>query len=162
MHRILKPTGSIYLHCDHTANAYIRMAMDAIFGAKNLRSEIAWKRTSAHSDTKQGRKQHGRILDILLFYTKSTDWTWNPIYTEYDKEYTEKFYKHVEPITNRRFYLGDLTGPGGARKGNPHYELMGVTRYWRYNQERMKELTQEGRIVQIREGNSPETKKIFR
>ena len=161
MHRILKTTRSLYLHCDHTANAYIRMAMDAIFGAKNLRSEIVWKRTSAHSDTKQGRKQHGRILDILLFYTKSTDWTWNPIYTEYDQTYIDSFYKHIEQGTNRKFRLGDLTGPGGAGKGNPHYELMGITRYWRYSQKKMEQLVQEGRIIQTKPGAVPQYKRYL-
>ena len=161
MHRILKPTGSLYLHCDHAANAYIRMALDAIFGAKNFRSEIAWKRSSAHSDTKQGRQQHGRIHDNLLFYTKTNSWTWNPIYTEYTQEYIDSFYKYLEPATNRRYRLGDLTGPGGAGKGNPHYELMGVTRYWRYSQETMENLVREGRIVQTKPGTVPQYKRYL-
>ena len=155
MHRILKPTGSLYLHCDHTANAYIRMALDAIFGAKNFRSEIAWKRSSAHSDTKQGRQQHGRIHDNLLFYTKSNDWNWNPIYTEYTQEYIDSFYKQIEPETGRRYRLDNLTGPGGASKGNPQYEVMGVIRYWRYRQEKMQELIDTGRIIQPTQNSVP-------
>ena len=79
LHRVLKPTGSIYLHCDPTASHYLKLLMDAVFGPTNFRTEIAWKRTSAHSDTKQGRRQHGRIHDLLLFYTKSDEWQWNPV-----------------------------------------------------------------------------------
>ena len=114
-HRVLKPTGSIYLHCDDHANSYLRMLMDAVFGPENYRSQIIWKRSSAHSDTRQGRRQHGRISDNLLFYTKSNKWTWNPVYTDYDPEYVENFYKHVESETNRRYRLDNLTAakPGG-------------------------------------------------
>ncbi len=161
MKRLLKPTGSVYLHSDPTASHYLKLVMDAIFGANNFGSEITWKRTSAHSDTRQGRRQHGRIRDLLLFYTKTDDWTWNPVYTAYDPEYVANFYKHIEPETNRRFYLGDLTGPGGAAKGNPHYELMGVTRYWRYSEERMKQLVKEGRVIQTKPGAVPRHKRYL-
>lgn len=76
-------------------------------------------------------------------------------FTRYDVSYTSAFYKHVEPETGRRYRLSDATGPGGAAKGNPHYEFLGVTRYWRFSQERMKELYAEGRIVQTRPGAVP-------
>ncbi len=66
LHRVLKPTGSLYLHCDPTASHYLKLLLDSIFGPRGFRSEIVWKRTSAHSDTKQGRRQHGRIHDVLL------------------------------------------------------------------------------------------------
>ena len=81
MKRILKPTGSIYLHCDPTASHYLKLTMDSVFGAEQFRTEITWKRTSAHSDARQGRQQHGRVHDLILFYTKSGRWTWNRIYT---------------------------------------------------------------------------------
>ena len=161
MRRVLKTTGSIYLHCDPTASHYLKTLMDAIFGSDSFRSEITWKRTSAHSDGRQGRRQHGRIHDVLLYYTKSDQWTWNPIYTDYDPEYIERFYRYVEPETNRRYRLGDLTGPGGAAKGNPMYEVMGVTRYWRYSKERMRELIEAGRIVQRRTGAVPSYKRYL-
>ena len=160
-HRVLKLTGSIYVHCDNHANSYLRMLLDAIFGADNFRSEITWKRSSAHSDTRQGRRQHGRIHDRLLFYTRSDKWTWNPVYTEYDPEYVGSNYKHIEPETGRRYRLDNLTGPGGAAKGNPRYEVMGVTRYWRYSQKRMQELIDEGRIVQTRPGAVPSYKRYL-
>jgi len=148
LHRVLSPYGSLYLHCDPTASHYLKVILDAVFGPKNFRTEIVWKRSSAHSDTKQGRKQHGRIHDVILFYTKGDQSAWNPVYGKYDPEYVEQFYKYVEPETGRRYRLGDLTGPGGAAKGNPSYEVMGVTRYWRYSRERMDELIREGRVVQ--------------
>jgi adenine specific DNA methylase Mod len=70
LHRVLRPTGSLYLHCDSTASHYLKVILDTIFGPGNFQNEIIWKRTSAHSDTKQGSKQAGRIHDVLLFYTK--------------------------------------------------------------------------------------------
>ncbi len=135
--------------------------MDTVFGPENFRTEITWKRTSAHSDARQGRRQHGRVHDLLLFYPKSDSWTWNELYTEYDQDYVDQFYRHVEPETGRRYRLGDLTGPGGAAKGNPSYEVMGVTRYWRYSEERMAELIEQGRIVQTRLGAVPAYKRYL-
>ena len=161
LHRVLKPTGSLYLHCDPTASHYLKLLLDAAFGADKFRNEIVWKRTSAHSDTKQGRRQPGRIHDVILFYTKSDEWTWNPVHTKYDQDYADDFYRHVEPKTGRRYTLGDLTGPGGAKKGNPEYEVMGVVRYWRYSRERMQELIDEGRVVQETPGAVPRYKRYL-
>ena len=161
LRRVMKPTSSLYLHCDPTASHFLKLLMDAVFGPANFRTEIIWKRTSAHSDTKQGRKQHGRIHDVLLFYTKTDDWNWNPVYTEYDREYVENFYRFVEPGTGRKYRKGDLTGPGGAAKGNPQYEVMGVTRYWRYSKERMQELIRQGRVVQTKPGSVPAYKRYL-
>ena len=160
LRRVLKPTGSLYLHCDPTASHFLKLLMDAVFGIANFRTEIIWKRTSAHSDTKQGRQQHGRIHDVLLFYTKTDDWNWNPVYTEYDREYVENFYRFVEP-DGRRYGLWDLTGPGGAAKGNPSYEVMGVRKYWRYTQEKMSELIAQGRVVQANPGSVPRRYKRY-
>ena len=161
LHRALKPTGSLYLHCDPAAGHYLKILLDTVFGTQNFRTEITWKRTSAHSDTKQGRRQHGRVHDTILFYTKGPNWTWNPIYTPYDQDYIEQFYRHVESETNRRYTLDNLTGPGGAAKGNPSYEVMGVTRYWRYSRERMNELIGEGRVVQTSPGSVPRYKRYL-
>ena len=161
MRRVLSPKGAIYLHCDDTASHYLKLAMDAIFGQQNFRNEVIWKRTSAHNDTKQGRKQPGRIHDVLFFYTKSDNWAWQPVYTSYDKDYIDRFYKHVEPQTGRRYRLSDISGPYGASKGNPRYEVMGVTRYWRYSQERMQQLIDEGRIVQVKPGAVPHYKRYL-
>ena len=161
LNRVLKPTGSIYLHCDPTASHYLKILLDTVFGKDKFRTEVVWKRTSAHSDTKQGREQHGRIHDILLYYTKRDAWQWNPIFTEYDKEYVDKFYKYIEPETGRRYTLDNISGPGGAAKGNPSYEVMGVTRYWRYSQERMQLLIDTGRVVQTKPGAVPRYKRYL-
>ena len=161
LHRVLKQSGSLYLHCDPTASHYLKLVMDSIFEPEHFRSEIVWKRSSAHSDTKQGRAIHGHIHDVILFYTKSDDWTWNPIYTPYDQSYVDSFYRHVEPETGRRYRLGDLTGPGGAAKGNPIYEVMGVTRYWRYTREKMDQLIAEGRVIQTAPGAVPAYKRYL-
>ena len=161
LRRVLKPTGSLYLHCDPTASHFLKLLMDAVFGPANFRTELIWKRTSAHSDAKQGRQQHGRIHDVLLFYTKTDEWNWNPVYTEYDREYVENFYRFVEPGTGRKYRKDNLSGPGGAAKGNPQYEVMGVTRYWRYSKERMQELIRQGRIVQTKPGSVPAYKRYL-
>ena len=154
LRRVLKPTGSIYLHCDPTASAHLRLLMDAVFGAEAFRTEIIWKRSSAHSDTKQGRRQHGRIHDSVLFYAKSSEWTWNPQYTEYDQEYVDAFYRHVEAGTGRRYQLGDLTAakPGG----DTEYEWKGRKpykgRYWAYSKANMEEFERQGRLCYTRTG----------
>jgi DNA modification methylase len=161
LHRVLRDTGSIYLHCDPTASHYLRVLMDAVFDPTNFRTEIVWKRSSAHSDSRQGRRQHGRLHDVLLFYTKSKTWTWNPIHVPHEAAYIESHYRLIEPETGRRYQLTDITGPGGAAKGNPRYEVMGVTRYWRYSRQRMEELIDAGRIIQPRPGAVPRYKRYL-
>lgn len=162
LHRVLKPEGSLYLHCDPVASHYLKMILDGIFSPICYRSEISWKRSSAHNDTKQGRKQYGNIRDVILFYTKSPNsWTWNTQYTEYDPSYVEKSYKHTEDVTGRRYGLYDLTGPGGAAKGNPEYEVMGVKRYWRFSEDKMKKLIADGRVVQTQPGTVPRQKRYL-
>jgi DNA modification methylase len=154
LRRVLKPTGSIYLHCDPTADSYLRMLMDAVFGPVNLKSAIAWKRSSAHSDAKQGRKQHGRIHDTLLFYTKSDQWHWNQVYTPYDPGYVDEFYRHVEEGTGRRYQLDNLTAarPGGDTR----YEWKGVrpykNRFWAYSRAKMEQFERDGRLVYTESG----------
>jgi len=157
LHRVLKPTGSLYLHCDPTASHYLKIVLDAIFGGENFRNEITWKRSSAHSDTKQGRKAFGNIADTLIYYTKGGDYFFNPQYSQYDEEYVEKTYDNVDS-DGRRWKSSDLTGPGGAAKGNPKYEFLGVTRYWRFSRENMERLLAEGRIYQSKPGAVPRMK----
>jgi DNA modification methylase len=151
----------MYLHCDPTASHYLKLVIDAVFGKKNMGAELIWKRTSAHSDSKQGRMSYGRIHDTIFYYSKSDKITWNQSYTEYDETYISNFYKYIEEGTGRRYRLGDLTGPGGAKKGNPSYEVMGVTRYWRYSKERMQELIDQGRVIQTRPGGVPAYKRYL-
>ena len=161
LRRVLKSTGSIYLHCDPTASHYLKLLLDAVFGPQSFQSEIVWKRSTAHSDTKQGRVVHGHIHDSLLFYTKGQSWTWNPQYTPYDEAYASSFFRHVEEKSGRRYGLFDLTGPGGAAKGNPEYEVLGVTRYWRFTQEKMQQMITDGRVVQTTPGSVPRQKRYL-
>lgn len=154
MHRVLKPTGSLYLHSDPTASHYLKLVLDACFGKRRFRTEISWKRSSAHNDAKQGRRQYGNIRDVILFYTKSEQWTWKWLYTPYDREYIDAFYRHVEPETGRRYRLSDLTAarPGGDTR----YDWKGVQpykgRYWAYSKAKMEEFEREGRMVYSRNG----------
>ncbi len=153
--RVLKNTGSLYLHCDPRSGPYLRVLLDALFDPRGFRAEIVWRRNSAHSDGKQGHQVPGRVHDTILFYSKGSRWTWNPQYTPYEAAYVERFYRHVEPGTGRRYRLGDLTGPGGVANGNPRYDFLGVTRPWRFSRQRMADLAATGRIVQSRPGAVP-------
>lgn len=156
LHRVLKPTGSLYLHCDPTASHYLKVVLDGVFGRENYRSEISWKRSSAHNDAKQGRKLPGNIRDVIYFYTKSEEWTWNWVYTPYDEDYIKDFYKHVDK-KGRRYRLGDLTAakPGG----DVSYEFRGTFpykgRYWAYSRERMEQFYAEGRLFFPKSGGTP-------
>ena len=106
MRRVLKPTGSIYLHCDPTASHYLKAVMDAIFGHRNFRNEIIWKRTSAHNRA----RRFGPVHDTLLFCSKSDSYKWNRVYQPYDASYLARNYRHEDG--KGRYRTGDLTGPG--------------------------------------------------
>lgn len=154
MHTLLRPTGSLYLHCDPTTSHYLKVVLDAVFGPKKFRSELVWKRSSAHSDGKQGRRNYGHIHDCLLFYTKGDAWTWNPVYTRHDADYVERFYRYVEADTGRRFRIDNLTAakPGG----DTSYEWHGVKpykgRYWAYSRANMEKFEREHRLIYSKSG----------
>jgi DNA modification methylase len=160
LRRVLKPTGSIYLHCDPTASHYLKMLMDAVFGPTQFVNEIIWKRSSAHSDAKQGAQHYGRVTDTLLFYSKSDERTWNQLHAPYDEAYVERDYRRVDK-DGRRYRIDNLQGPGGAAKGNPFYEVMGVKRYWRYSKEKMQALIKQGRVIQTKPGAVPQYKRYL-
>ena len=181
LRRVLKPTGSIYLHCDPTASHYLKLLMDAVFGPGHFRSELNWRRTNAHNDAKQGRRQYGNVRDTIFFYTKGDKWTWNWLYTDYDSQYVDSFYKFTEQDSGRRYQKDNLTAakPGGdtsyewrvklPRGGdweadlkkeyvNPidGWEYKGVSpyrgRYWAYSHALMVAMEEEGRLVYTRTG----------
>ena len=162
IHRVLKPTGSFYLHCDPTASHYLKLVLDAVFCGQggDFRNEIIWKRSHAHSDGKQGSAHFGRLTDTIFLYTKSAATIWNEQYTDYDKSYVDRDYRRVDE-TGRRFRLDNIQGPGGAAKGNPFYEVMGVERHWRYSKVRMERLIAEGRIIQTQPGAVPQYKRYL-
>ena len=115
MRGLLRPTGSIYLHCDPTAAHYIKVMMDGIFGHQNFRNEIIWRRTGAHGRA----KRWGPIHDTLLFYTATDTYTWNRVHEEYDASYIDKFYRYNDE--RGRYRLVTLDGPGirGGSSGAP-------------------------------------------
>ena len=162
LHRVLKPSGSIYLHCDPTASHYLKLLLDAVFGTNNFRNEIIWKRAdTVKGNFGQGSRFFDRNTDSILLYAKSDMNIFNPIFKNYSQEYIEGFYKHIEPGTGRRYQLISMTGPGGAAKGNPQYEVMGVTRFWRYSKEKMQELINAGLVVQTSPGTVPRRKQYL-
>ncbi len=129
LHRVLKPAGSLYLHCDPTASHYLKILLDGIFGKENFRNEIIWKRTSAHSST----KGYGAVHDVILFYAKSGDFLWNDQFGPYENQYVEAFFTHADE-KGRKWCRTDLTGPG-VRKGDSglpwrDYNPTGVGRHW--------------------------------
>nr|WP_231382166.1 DNA methyltransferase [Sphingobium indicum] len=112
LHRVLKPTGSLYLHCDPTASHYLKLVLDAVFGAENFRSEIIWKRTSAHNSA----NRYGPAHDVIFFYSKNESFIWNALYGPYDDVYVDAFFTHTDE-DGRRWRRTDLTGPG-TRNGD--------------------------------------------
>ena len=189
LHRVLKPTGSLYLHCDPTASHYLKLLLDGVFGSDCFRSEIVWRRTNAHNDAKQGRRQYGNVHDTIFFYTKGNTWNWNWLYTEYDSKYVDSFYKFTEQDSGRRYQMGDLTAakPGGdtsyewrikrprdgAWEGDvtneyAHpingWEYKGILpyqgRYWAYSKDGMVAMASEGRIA-FTENGTPRYKRYL-
>ena len=155
--RLLKPSGSIYLHCDPTASHYLKIVMDSVFGAANFINEITWKRTSAHSRV----VRYGPIHDVLLFYSRGENWKWNKQYIPYNPDYVDRFYRHVDPGTKRRYRLSDVTSnnPGGRYKwkGKPPPGK----RYWGYAKEKMEEFEREGRLVYSKKTGYPSYKRYL-
>ncbi len=149
MHRILKPTGSIFLHCDWHANAYIRVfILDKIFGANNYKNEIIWKRTTTHNDSKQGAKHFGRVLDSIFLYAKNYKLAkFNTIFDDYTQEYLANTYNKIDE-NGRKFKASDLSAakPGG----DTLYEWKGKfppkNRYWAYSKENMQKFEDEDKI----------------
>jgi len=145
LRRVLKPAGSLYLHCDPTASHYLKVIMDGIFGAVNFRNEITWKRFSAKNDP----HRYGRNHDVILFYSRGPTMTWNVEYGPFEADYVEENYRYVEPDTGRRYRLSDLTAnkPGG----DVDYEWHGMRpykgRHWAFSRANMDKFLEAGRIV---------------
>lgn len=108
MRRVLKATGSIYLHCDPTASHYLKLLMDAVFGHDHFLNEIVWKRSHAHSSA----KRYGPIHDVLLFYGKTKDYTWTDQRQPYEEDYVRRFFKYDDEDGRGVYWTGDLTGSG--------------------------------------------------
>ena len=162
LYRVLKPTGSIYLHCDTTASHYLKVMMDAVFDPKNCRNEIIWQRTIAKTLTS---RQLPNNHDVILCYQKSEGATWNAdtMFQPYDEsnldEKTASKYCHRDP--NGRIYrLDNLINPNPDRP-NLTYEFLGVTKVWRWTRERMEAAHKAGLIVQTKPGTVPQLKRYL-
>ncbi len=150
LHRVLKPTGSLYLHCDPTASHYLKLLLDGAFGGGYV-NEIIWKRYGAHNDVGQGSKHYGRVHDTIFFYSKSADRKWQQLFMPLDPEYVKSTYR-MDDGDGRFYTTTPLTAPGGAEKGNPVFEWNGHTRAWRYNKETFQRLHDEGRLYYSKTG----------
>lgn len=145
LRRVLRPNGSLYLHCDPTASHYLKLLLDAIFGHSGFLNELVWKRTSAHSSA----RRYGPVHDVILFYNKGADYVWNPIFQDYDKEYIEAFYTHVDQ-DGRRWRRSDLTG-AGTRRGETGLSWRGIDitrkgRHWAYPPKELDKMDKKGQI----------------
>ena len=158
LHRVLKPTGSLYLHCDPTASHYLKVLIDATFGPDRFLNEVIWKRTSAHSSA----KRFGPVHDTIFFYSKSKEYTWNRQYEPYDPSYVETFFDQKD-ADGRRWKRMDLTG-AGIRRGETgkNWKGLNVTakgRHWAYPPSELDKLDAAGRIHwPKKEGGMPRLK----
>lgn len=162
LRELLAEDGSLYVHLDYHAAHYVKIILDEVFGLQEFVNEVIWKRQTAKGDVTQGAQHMGRIHEAIFLYTKSEDCVWNTQYTPYHQKYVEAFYRHKDP-DGRRYQLSDITAPGGgeAAKGNPHYEFLGIRRYWRFSEEKIQELYKQGRIVQTSPGTVPRQKRYL-
>lgn len=146
LHRVLKPTGCIYLHCDPKASHYLKVVLDTVFGVENFRSEVIWKRSHAHSSA----RRWGPIHDVILFYTKGDRYTWNRTYQPYEQAYIDQFFKFDDEDGRGRYWTGDITGAGtrNGPSGEPwrRFDVRMMGRHWAYSPEELERLDADRRI----------------
>ena len=144
LRRVLKPTGSLYLHCDPTASHYLKLLLDAVFGKENYQSEITWQRTSSHNDS----KRFGQVRDIIFFYSKTSDRTWNPVFVPHNESYVSNFYRYEDESGRYRLDHIIRTASMGPRP-NLAYDYKGYTPEWgwRMVQSKLEELDEQGNLV---------------
>lgn len=147
LYRVLKPAGSMYLHCDPTASHYLKVVLDAIFGGQNFFSEIVWKRYGAHGDA----HRYGAVHDVLLYYGKSKNAVFNKQFVPYTDEYAESRFRHVDK-DGRRYQEQNLSSPNPRPNLTyPYTASNGVTYLphpngWKCDMSRMRELDAQGRL----------------
>lgn len=144
LHRVLKPTGSLYLHCDPTASHYLKLLLDAVFGPERYQNEIIWKRGHAHNSAKRCGPSH----DVILFYSKGSKFTWNKVFHTYDQAYTDQHYAHVDE--RGRHKRENPTG-AGTRNGETGKPWRGIDvtakgRHWVRPPAELDELDRQGLI----------------
>jgi site-specific DNA-methyltransferase (adenine-specific) len=145
---ILKPTGSLYLHCDPTASHYLKILLDTVFSFRNYRNEITWKRSTSHGNV---GLNYGRLSDIIFFYTKSEDYTWNQQYALFDRGYIETKFTNTDQ-DDRRWQSVSLRNPGVRPNLQYLYQASNGITYkphpngWAVNKERMTRYDRENRL----------------
>ncbi|UZK68278.1 site-specific DNA-methyltransferase [Sphingomonas sp. S1-29] len=162
LHRVLKPTGSLYLHCDPTASHYLKLVLDAVFGAENFRNEIVWQRSTGKAlMTRRLPTNH----DTILAYGRSDESVWNleAVFQRYDQrnlpEKTRTKYCHRDE-QGRVYRLDSLINPNPNRP-NLTYEFLGVTRVWRWTRVRMEQAHADGLVIQTSPGRVPQLKRYL-
>jgi DNA modification methylase len=158
LRRVLKPTGSIYLHCDPTASHYLKLVLDAVFHPVNFRNEIIWKRTTAHSSA----KKYAPIHDIILYYSQSPQCLWNPPRIDYEEAYLDKYYRFDDG--DGRLYWRDNLCAAGVRHGRSGVPWRGIDptakgMHWKFTVENLEILDAEGRIYWPKNGTMPQYKR---
>jgi site-specific DNA-methyltransferase (adenine-specific) len=156
LHRVLKPTGSIYLHCDPTASHYLKLLMDAVFGKDAISSEIIWLRTTPKG---LAFTRFSSNHDVLLYYRKSEKFIWNPQYIPYSMEYLKR-YDLIDEATGKRFQATSLLNPNPDRP-NLTYEFGGHTKVWRWTRERMQKAFEDGKVYLPPSGGIPREKRFL-
>jgi site-specific DNA-methyltransferase (adenine-specific) len=148
LHRVLKPTGSLFLHCDPTASHYLKVLLDAVFGGSGFFNEVIWQRTNtkSHASTRFTSSH-----DVILCFRKGDTAAWNAQYLPHSEDYIKSHYSNIEETTGRRYTLGDCTNPNPDRP-NLTYEWKGVTKVWRWTKDRMQRMDEEGRLVYTKTG----------
>ncbi len=157
---LLSDTGMLFLECDPTRGHYIKIILDEVFGQDNFVNQVIWKRTFSHGDIGQGAKHLGRLHDTIFMYRKSANLKMHTVYTPYSEKYINDFYKYTDE-DGRKYRLVSLLGPGGAAKGNPYYEFLGVSRYWVHSKVKMQELYEKGIVIQTKPGAVPQKKRYL-
>lgn len=163
--RVLKSTGSFYLHCDSSASHYLKLILDSIFcpfGGEYV-NEIIWKRAeTVKGNFGQGSLRFDSNTDTIFLYSKTVGKNiFRQPFKEYSEEYIKQFYKYKEKDSGRQYRLISMIGPGGAAKGNPEYEVMGIKRFWRYSKDKMAQLIKQGLVVQTSPNTVPQKKQYL-
>jgi site-specific DNA-methyltransferase (adenine-specific) len=143
LHRVLKPTGSLYLHCDSVASHYLKLLLDAIFGVRNFHNEIIWKRTSSHNDASAA---FGSVTDTIFFFSKGKTPTWNRLRVPLSEAHVSAKYASVDE-NGRHYATRDLRSP--HPRPNLTYDYKGYKPHqngWSISRELMEQYDREGRL----------------
>jgi len=159
---LLSEAGTLFVHLDRNVSQPLKLVCDDVFGAGQFVNDVTWKRSHAHGDTGQGATHFGRVTESILIYTKGKAPIWEPQYIPYSDAILARDYKYVEKESGERYRLMPVDGPGGAAKGNPYYEFLGIKGYWRYSKATMKALYDKGEIVLSSTGKSLSKKRYLK